>query len=128
MSGKLLQISLSRTLLSQTLSGMKLSRMKLLQIYLSGTKRSRTKLSGRKPACGKHNAHGDVVMLLDAATREPAGTYSYDAFGTLVSQTGEADNSILYAGYSYDFETGLYDCVIYFEILFKIRNSTYISV
>ena len=55
-----------------------------------------------------YNAHGDVVMLLDAAAGEPAGTYGYDAFGTLVSQTGDVDNSILYAGYQYDFETGLY--------------------
>ncbi len=47
-------------------------------------------------------------MLLDAAAGEPAGTYGYDAFGTLVSQTGDVDNSILYAGYQYDFETGLY--------------------
>ena len=47
-------------------------------------------------------------MLLDAATGEPAGTYGYDAFGTLVSQTGDVDNRILYAGYQYDFETGLY--------------------
>ena len=47
-------------------------------------------------------------MLLDAAAGEPAGTYGYDAFGTLVSQTGETDNRILYAGYQYNFETGLY--------------------
>ena len=47
-------------------------------------------------------------MLLDAAAGAPAGTYGYDAFGTLVSQTGDVDNSILYAGYQYDFETGLY--------------------
>ena len=55
-----------------------------------------------------YNAHGDVVMLVDMATGEPAGTYCYDAFGTLISQTGAADNSILYAGYQYDIETGLY--------------------
>ena len=35
-------------------------------------------------------------------------SYVYDAFGTLIEQTGIADNSITYAGYQYDYETGLY--------------------
>ena len=35
-------------------------------------------------------------------------SYVYDAFGTLIEQTGFADNSITYAGYQYDYETGLY--------------------
>lgn len=34
--------------------------------------------------------------------------YQYDAFGTLVSVEGDADNSITYAGYQYDAESGLY--------------------
>ena len=34
--------------------------------------------------------------------------YRYDAFGTLVEVTGDADNSITYAGYQYDKESGLY--------------------
>ncbi len=55
-----------------------------------------------------YNAHGDVVMLIDAMDGSIAATYDYDAFGTLISQTSEADNSIRYAGYQYDLETGLY--------------------
>ena len=35
-------------------------------------------------------------------------TYRYDAFGTLIEANGEADNSITYAGYQYDVESGLY--------------------
>jgi len=53
-----------------------------------------------------YNAHGDVVTLLSGG--EVIATYSYDAFGNLTGQTGEADNSVLYAGYQYDVETDLY--------------------
>ena len=53
-----------------------------------------------------YNAHGDVVTLLtDGAV---VATYYYDSFGNILDQTGEVDNSILYAGYQYDEETGLY--------------------
>ena len=55
-----------------------------------------------------YNAHGDVVMLLDAATGTVAGTYRYDAFGNVILETGTPENSITYAGYQYDEETGLY--------------------
>lgn len=54
-----------------------------------------------------YNAHEDVTGLL-SAEGEIKATYEYDAFGTLVGQIGEADNYITYAGYQYDFETGLY--------------------
>ena len=53
-----------------------------------------------------YNAHGDVVTLLSDG--EIAATYCYDSFGNIESQTGEVDNSVLYAGYQYDEETGLY--------------------
>ncbi|MBR6537599.1 MAG: RHS repeat-associated core domain-containing protein [Lachnospiraceae bacterium] len=53
-----------------------------------------------------YNAHGDVVTLLSDG--EVAATYCYDSFGNIESQTGEVDNSVLYAGYQYDEETGLY--------------------
>ena len=53
-----------------------------------------------------YNAHGDVVTLLSDG--EVAATYYYDSFGNILEQTGEVDNSILYAGYQYDEETGLY--------------------
>ena len=46
-----------------------------------------------------------VTLLSDG---EVAVTYYYDAFGNILTQTGEADNAILYAGYQYDEETGLY--------------------
>ena len=54
-----------------------------------------------------YNAHGDVTGLLDKKGTL-AATYDYDAFGTVLSQTGDADNNITYAGYQYDKESGLY--------------------
>ena len=53
-----------------------------------------------------YNAHGDVVALLSDGVL--AASYDYDPFGVLTSQTGTADNTLLYAGYLYDTETGLY--------------------
>ena len=53
-----------------------------------------------------YNAHGDVVTLLTDG--EVVATYYYDSFGNILDQTGEVSNSILYAGYQYDEETGLY--------------------
>ena len=53
-----------------------------------------------------YNAHGDVVTLLTDG--EVAATYYYDSFGNILDQTGEVSNSILYAGYQHDEETGLY--------------------
>lgn len=55
-----------------------------------------------------YNAHGDVVMLMNTATGTIAGTYRYDAFGNVIIRTGDTDNSITYAGYQYDEESGLY--------------------
>jgi len=54
-----------------------------------------------------YNAHGDVVKLIGLQNEEEI-LYRYDAFGTLVEVTGDADNSITYAGYQYDKESGLY--------------------
>ena len=54
-----------------------------------------------------YNTHGDVTGLLDKKGTL-AATYDYDAFGTILSQTGDADNNITYAGYQYDKESGLY--------------------
>ena len=45
---------------------------------------------------------------MTARSLEIALTYVYDALGTILSKTGEADNSITYAGYQYDEESGLY--------------------
>jgi RHS repeat-associated protein len=54
-----------------------------------------------------YNAHADVTALIkDDGTL--AASYYYDAFGTIAEQTGSVNNSILYAGYQYDSETGLY--------------------
>ena len=54
-----------------------------------------------------YNGHADVTALI---TREGniAATYYYDAFGNILESTGNVDNSILYAGYQYDEEAGLY--------------------
>ncbi|WP_052306581.1 HYD1 signature containing ADP-ribosyltransferase family protein [Acetivibrio clariflavus] len=57
-----------------------------------------------------YNGHADVTALINAATGNIDATYYYDAFGNIVESTGVAKdkNSILYAGYQYDKETGLY--------------------
>ena len=54
-----------------------------------------------------YNGHADVTALI---TRDGmiAATYYYDAFGNILESTGNVDNSIRYAGYQYDEETGLY--------------------
>jgi YD repeat-containing protein len=54
-----------------------------------------------------YNAHGDVTSLIDTKGNI-AATYDYDAFGNILSVTGAANNSIRYAGYRYDEESGLY--------------------
>jgi RHS repeat-associated protein len=54
-----------------------------------------------------YNAHGDVTELIDTEGNI-AVTYDYDAFGNILSKTGDADNSVRYAGYQYDEESGLY--------------------
>jgi RHS repeat-associated protein len=54
-----------------------------------------------------YNGHADVTALLDTAGNVVA-TYYYDAFGNILAQTGTVNNSILYTGYQYDKETGLY--------------------
>jgi len=54
-----------------------------------------------------YNAHADVTALLSISGTIIA-TYYYDTFGNILEQTGSTDNSILFAGYQYDKETGLY--------------------
>ena len=54
-----------------------------------------------------YNGHADVTALLDNNGNLVA-TYYYDAFGNILEKTGTAESSILYGGYQYDEETGLY--------------------
>ena len=54
-----------------------------------------------------YNGHADVTALL-RPDGTIAATYYYDAFGNITDTTGSASNSITYAGYQYDKETGLY--------------------
>ncbi|OQB24676.1 MAG: tRNA(Glu)-specific nuclease WapA precursor [Firmicutes bacterium ADurb.Bin182] len=54
-----------------------------------------------------YNGHADVTALLDSNGNLVA-TYYYDAFGNILEKTGTVDNNILYGGYQYDEETGLY--------------------
>ncbi|WP_242631550.1 RHS repeat-associated core domain-containing protein [Sedimentibacter sp. zth1] len=54
-----------------------------------------------------YNAHGDVTALI-SPNGEVKGTYDYDAFGNIISKTGDVNNNITYAGYQYDKETDLY--------------------
>lgn len=49
----------------------------------------------------------DVTVLI-ATDGTIAATYYYDAFGTILESTGDVNNNILYSGYQYDKETGLY--------------------
>lgn len=56
------------------------------------------------------NLQGDVIALLDE-TGTPAFTYTYDAWGNVqITQNHQLAefNPLLYRGYVYDFETGLY--------------------
>ena len=57
-----------------------------------------------------YNGHADVTALINVATGNVDATYYYDAFGNIVESIGAAKdkNSILYSGYQYDKETGLY--------------------
>jgi RHS repeat-associated protein len=56
-----------------------------------------------------YNAHGDVIAVTDAQQNTVA-TYTYDAWGNILSQSGSfaEENPYRYAGYRYDKETGLY--------------------
>ena len=57
-----------------------------------------------------YNGHADVTALINVETGSVDATYYYDAFGIIIESTGAAKdkNSVLYAGYQYDKETGLY--------------------
>ncbi|HEX8150503.1 MAG TPA: PKD domain-containing protein [Pyrinomonadaceae bacterium] len=71
-------------------------------------------ISQRRLAAGQwavsyygYDGHGSVRLLTDAAGAV-TDTYTYDAFGTLVSRTGATPNEYLYAGERFDPETGFY--------------------
>ncbi len=61
----------------------------------------------------KHNLQGDVIGLVSVWGTEVV-TYTYDAWGKLLTRTGihaetlGKENPLLYRGYIYDGETGLY--------------------
>jgi len=65
-----------------------------------------------------YNGHADVTALIDATTGVVRGSYYYDPFGNVLEQkyytassaetSQKINNSITYAGYQYDDETGLY--------------------
>lgn len=55
-----------------------------------------------------YNGHADVTALVNPSTGTVAASYYYDAFGVVLESTGTVSNSILYAGYQYDRETGYY--------------------
>jgi len=54
------------------------------------------------------NVYGTNLLFRTVGNRNSGTTYSYDAFGNIIESTGNVDNSIRYAGYQYDVETGLY--------------------
>ena len=55
------------------------------------------------------NLQGDVIAIV-TTWGETYGTYTYDAWGNVISQSGSiaSINPIRYRGYYYDSETGLY--------------------
>lgn len=65
-----------------------------------------------------YNGHADVTALVDASSGNVRATYYYDAFGNIQEEkyytaSGQEtnvpiNNNIMYAGYQYDKETGLY--------------------
>jgi RHS repeat-associated protein len=54
-----------------------------------------------------YDGHGSVRLLTDAAGAI-TDTYTYDAFGNLIAQTGNTPNEYLYAGEQYDANSGFY--------------------
>ncbi len=54
-----------------------------------------------------YDGHGSVRYLTNEAGAV-TDTYTYDAFGTLISQAGNTPNEYLYAGERFDSETGMY--------------------
>jgi RHS repeat-associated protein len=54
------------------------------------------------------DAHSGVRQLANLLG-QVTDTYTYDAFGNLISQTGTTPNTHLYRGEVFDFATGLYD-------------------
>jgi RHS repeat-associated protein len=67
---------------------------------------SRT-LNGEK-AYYLYNGHGDVTALV-SANKTILARYYYDAFGNILEGDINFPNPYLYAGYTYDQESGLYD-------------------
>jgi RHS repeat-associated protein len=55
-----------------------------------------------------YNGHGDTTALMNGTTGSVDASYDYDVFGNIKNKTGSASGSYLYAGYSYDEQTGLY--------------------
>jgi RHS repeat-associated protein len=55
-----------------------------------------------------YDFHSGVRQLANA-TGQITATYTYDAFGNLIAQTGTTPNTHLYRGEVFDIVTGLYD-------------------
>ena len=66
--------------------------------------------SGNKSYYYMYNGHADVTALVSTLDNKVVATYYYDPFGNIdeIGTTGDVNNSITYAGYQYDKETGLY--------------------
>jgi RHS repeat-associated protein len=60
-----------------------------------------------KPIFYHHNQLGSTT-LITSATGSAVATYSYDSYGTLLSESGSVVNPLLYAGQYLDSESGLY--------------------
>ena len=54
------------------------------------------------------DGHGSVRQLTDESGAV-TDTYTYDAFGKLIAQTGSTPNAYLYAGERFDYDLGLYN-------------------
>jgi len=73
-----------------------------------------------------YNGHGDVTNLTDQ-TGNIVASYTYDAWGNILSSSGTmaASNPYRYAGYRYDTETGLYYLIARY---YSPANGNFISV
>jgi len=73
-----------------------------------------------------YNGHGDVTNLTDQSGNIVA-SYTYDAWGNILSSSGAmaASNPYRYAGYRYDTETGLYYLIARY---YSPANGSFLSV
>jgi len=79
----------------------------VVRSYTYGLDLISERFSGGQRAFYSYDGHGSVRQLTNAAGNV-TDTYTYDAFGNLIEQTGTTPNLYLYAGEQFDPDLGLY--------------------